>query len=61
MGPLGVVGLEVFIEHRLDLVDGLKSGALPLNPVMLIEQGAMETFKDAIGLRAPHAGEPVHL
>ena len=29
--------------------------AAPLDPEMLIEQGEVEAFKDAIGLRPPHA------
>ena len=55
MGPLGVVALEVFIEHRLHFLIGLKPGAPPLDPEMLVEQRAVETFKDAVGLRAPDA------
>ncbi len=38
MRPLGVVALKVFIEHRLHLVDGLKPGAPPLDPEMLIKR-----------------------
>ncbi|MCA3381845.1 MAG: hypothetical protein ING08_16550 [Roseomonas sp.] len=47
MGPLGVVALKVVIEHGLHLLDGLESGAPPLNPEMLVEQRAVEVFKDA--------------
>ena len=55
-GPLGVVDLEVVIKHGLHLVDGFKPGTPPLDPKMLVEQRAVEAFKDAVGLRAPHAG-----
>jgi hypothetical protein len=52
MGPLSVVALKLFIEHRLRLLNSLESSAPPLNPEMLIKQGAVEAFKDSIGLRA---------
>jgi len=52
MGPLGIVGLEVLIEHRLHFLNAFKPGAASLDPEMLIKQGAVEAFKDSIGLRA---------
>ena len=55
MGPLGVVALKVVIEHGLHLLNGLKPGAPSLDPEMLVEQRAVEAFKDAVGLRAPDA------
>lgn len=42
MGPLGVVALKVIIKDSLHLLDGLKPGAPPLDPEMLVEQGAMD-------------------
>ena len=56
MGPLGVVALKVVIEHGLHLLNGLEPGAPSLDPEMLVEQRAVEAFKDTVGLRAPHAG-----
>lgn len=52
MGPLSVVALKVFIEHRLHLLNAFKPGAASLDPEMLIKQGVAEAFKDAIGLHA---------
>ncbi len=47
MEPSSVEAREVVIEHRLHFLDGFKPGAPSLNPEMLINQGAMEAFKDA--------------
>ena len=47
MGPPGVVALKVLVEHRLLLLNGLKRSAAFLDPEMLVEQGAMDAFKDA--------------
>jgi hypothetical protein len=47
MGPLGVVALKVFIEHGLHLLNGLEPGAPSLDPEMLVEQRAVEAFKDS--------------
>ncbi len=47
MGSPGVVVLELVIEQRLHLLNGLKPSAPPLNPEMLVEQGEIEAFKDA--------------
>ncbi len=47
MGPPGVVGRKVVIEHRLHLLDGFKPGAPSLDPEILVEQGAVEAFTDA--------------
>ena len=52
VGPLSVVALKVFIEHRLYLLNAFKPGAASLDPEMLIKQDAAEAFKDAIGLHA---------
>ena len=59
MGPSGVLAPEVFIQDRMHLLDGFKPIAPSLDPEMLVKQGAVEAFKDAIGLRAPHAGGAV--
>ena len=48
MGTLGVVSLEVIVEHRLHFLNGFKPSAPPLNPEMFVEQGAVEAFKDAM-------------
>jgi hypothetical protein len=48
MGALGVVALKVVIEHGLHLLNGLEPGAPSLEPELLVEQGAMEAFKDAV-------------
>jgi hypothetical protein len=47
MGSPGVVVLELVIEHRLHFHDSFKPGALSLDPEILVEQGAVEAFKDA--------------
>ena len=47
MGPPGVLAPEVFIQHRLHLLDGFKPGAPSLDPEILVEQGAVEAFTDA--------------
>ena len=47
MGSPGVVVLELVIEHRLHLLDSFKPGAPSLDPEILVEQGAVEAFKDA--------------
>ena len=47
MGPPSVVALELFIKHRLHLLNGFKRSAASLEPELLVEQGAMEAFKDA--------------
>jgi hypothetical protein len=62
MGPLGVVALKVVIEHGLHLLDVLKLGVPPFNPEMLVEQSAMETFKDEAPSRqgAGRSGHPPH-
>ena len=46
MGSPGVVALEVVIEHRLHLLDSFKPGAPSLDPEILVEQGAVEAFRD---------------
>jgi hypothetical protein len=56
MGPPSVVALKVGITHGPHFFNGLKRGEASLDPEMLIKQGAMKTFQDAIRLRAPHAG-----
>jgi len=47
MGSPGVVVLELVIEQRLHLLNGLKPSAPPLNPEMLVELGGIEAFKNA--------------
>ncbi len=47
MGPPGVLAPEVFIQHRLHLLDGFKPGAPTLDPEMLVKQGSVEAFKVA--------------
>jgi hypothetical protein len=51
MRPSHIVALQVIVQHGLHLLDGLEPGAPPLNPEMLVEQGAVEAFKDAVGSR----------
>ncbi len=47
IGELGIVSLEVIVEHGLHLLDGLEPGAPSLEPEMLVELGGIEAFKDA--------------
>jgi hypothetical protein len=47
MGPPGVLAPEVFIQHRLHLLDGFKPGAPALDPEMLVKQDSVEAFKVA--------------
>jgi hypothetical protein len=51
MGPPGIVALAVAIEHLLHLLSGLNSGAAYLDPEALVDQRAMETFREAMGFR----------
>jgi hypothetical protein len=47
VGALGIVCLEVIVEHGLHFLNSFKLGVPSVNPEMLVEQGAMEAFKDA--------------
>jgi hypothetical protein len=56
MGPSATVALQIIIQHGLHFHDGLDPGAAPPpHTDMLIEQRTMDAFKDAAGLRPPHA------
>lgn len=46
MGSPGVVVLELVIDQRLHLLNGLEPSSPPLNPEMLVEQREIEAFKD---------------
>ena len=49
--PAVIVAVEVDIENRLHLLDGLEPGAPAFDAEVLVEQRAMEALDDAVGLR----------
>lgn len=57
--PLGIIGLQVAVERDLHLVDGLEPGAPAFDPEVLVEQGSVQPFDDAVGLRPLHLGAAV--
>lgn len=52
MRAQGVVADEVVVEHDLHLLDRFGPGATPLDREVLVKQGAMDAFDDAVRLRA---------
>ena len=48
MGSLGIVLDEVVIEDGLHLVEGLEPGAAALDAEMLVKQGAVPAFDNAV-------------
>lgn len=50
MRPLGIVVDEVGIENRLHLLDGFEPGAPALDAEVFVEERAVQSFDDAVGL-----------
>jgi len=48
---LGIVVDEIGVENGLHLGDGFEPGAAALDAEVLVEQRAVQTLDDAVGLR----------
>jgi len=59
VGALGVLELEVLVEVSLLLVEGLVAGGAVLHVEMLIEQGPVEAFDEAVGVKPADSGSAV--
>jgi len=59
MRSLGIVVDEVLVEDALHLLDGLEPGAAALDAEMFVEEGAVQAFNDAVGLRPADPGSLV--
>ena len=59
MRPLRVIDLEVGVEVGLHLVEGLVPGGAALHAEMLVEQGSVEAFDEAVGLGPADLGGAV--
>ena len=51
MRPALIVALHVAVENHLHILDGFEPGAAALDAEVLVEQGAVQAFNDAVGLR----------
>ena len=47
-----IVAVEIGVENRLHLLDRLEPGAASFDSEMLVQQGAVQSLDDAVGLRA---------
>ena len=47
-----IVAVEIGVENRLHLLDRLEPGAASFDPEVLVQQGAVQSLDDAVGLRA---------
>ena len=59
MRPSVIVAVEVGVENRLHLLDGLEPGAPAFDPEVLVEQGTMQALDDAVALRPANLRGPV--
>ena len=59
MRPAVIVADEIVVENGLHLLDGLEPGAASFDAEVLVEQGAVQAFDDAVRLRSPDPGGAV--
>lgn len=58
--PAMMVAVEIGVENRLHLLDGLEPGAPAFDPEVLVEQGTVQALDDAVRLRPADPGGLVH-
>lgn len=59
MRAAGVVAGHELVHIPLELTDGRIESLPPLHPEVLVEQGAVHPFDEAIDARTPYFGVPV--
>lgn len=51
-GPSAIINDEILVEHGLHFLERIEPGAAAFDAEMLVKQRAVQTFDDAVGLRA---------
>ena len=59
MRALSIVVLEIRVQRLLHLFHGFVPYLSALNPKMLVEQGSVQAFNEAVALRAANQGRPM--